>query len=299
MTMPNFILIGAQKSGTTAIAHYLAQHPQVFMSPIKEPGFFDFEGEPPGFKGPGDQELYSSIVTNLGGYSKLFEHASDEVAIGEATTWYLYSQKAPGRIKHYIPNVKLIAVLRNPIDRAYSAYMHAVRDNRESLDFIDALKIEEKRISDNWEYLWHYSKIGYYSEQLQRYFSEFDQEQLRFYLFEDLNENPESLLRSIFHFLDVDQEFMPAEFKHLNVSGKKRSRFIDRLLKDSSPVKQVMKPLMPTGLRRSLASKVRSLNLQKIECPPEARVHLRNVFKEDILRVQEMIGRDLSHWLKV
>ncbi|NER78126.1 MAG: sulfotransferase domain-containing protein [Leptolyngbya sp. SIO1D8] len=299
MKLPNFLLIGAQKAGTTSLSHYLSQHPQIYMSPTKEPGFFDFENQPPNFKGPGDQELYSSVVTTLEDYVELFDSVEHESAIGEATTWYLYSKRAPERIKHHIPDVKLIAVLRNPVDRAYSGFMHAVRDNRENLSFSDALALEEQRINDNWEYLWRYQTMGFYAEQLERYFAIFKPEQIRIYLHEDLCENPTGLLQDIFPFLGVSQDHLPEVFTRLNISGKTKSKLLDGLLQDSNPIKQFAKPFFPSKLRKQLANRVRTLNAIKHECPINVRLQLIETYQEDILRVQKLIGRDLSHWLEV
>lgn len=295
--MPNFVLIGAQKAGTTAIAHYLSQHPQIYMSPMKEPGFFDFEGCPPNFKGPSDQDLYSHIITDLNHYLMLFDGVTDEVAIGEATTWYLRSPKAADRIHHYIPDAKLIAILRNPVDRAFSAYMHAVRDDREWLDFPTALNHENKRIDDNWEYLWQYRLNGLYSEQLSYYFSKFHKDQFRIYLYEDLCQDPKQLIRDIFSFLEVSDEYIPSVFSRLNISGKPKIKLLDNLLEETSLVKRTLKPLLPKTFRKQIANRLRMMNTEKKECPPEIRQELIAFFRDDILRTQQLIGRDLSNWL--
>ncbi|MEM9809466.1 MAG: sulfotransferase domain-containing protein, partial [Cyanobacteria bacterium P01_D01_bin.56] len=267
------------------------------MSPIKEPGFFDFEGTPPNFQGPGDQELYSSVVTTLEDYSELFSQTSGEIALGEATTWYLYSKQAPKRIKYYIPDAKLIVLLRNPVERAYSGFMHAVRDKREFLDFAEALVAEDQRIANNWEYIWRYQQIGFYGEQLERYFTEFSQEQIRVYLYEDLCDDPDSLLRDIFQFLGVDENHTPEVFTRLNISGKKRSGLIDELLKDTNPIKKIGKLFLPSQIRKKIADNVRAFNYVKSECSLEVRLKLLHLYKEDIMKVQDLIGRDLSSWL--
>ena len=297
MHLPNFVLIGAQKAGTTAIAHYLAQHPQIYMSSMKEPGFFDFEDHPPNFKGPQDQSLYTSVISKFDDYVKLFDAVTDEIAIGEATTWYLYSKRAPHRIKHYIPEAKLIVILRNPVDRAFSAYMHAIRDEREHLDFKAALEAENQRIAEGWEYLWHYKTISQYSQQLNNYFSIFNPNQIRIYLYEDLCNQPEALLEDIFDYLGVDQTFKPQVFTRLNISGKKKSLAIDELLKDKHPLKRFLKPLLPVKLRKQMANRVRILNSSRSECPQVIKRKLIEDLREDILTLQNLIDRDLSHWL--
>lgn len=142
MTMPNFLIVGAQKAGTTSLHYYLKQHPQIYMRPRKEPHFF--EGMHWDFYRPGRIML---AVTDLADYQALFEGVTDEKAIGEASASYLYSPKAPTLIKRSIPDARLIAILRNPPDRAYSNFLHCVRGGRESIvDFAEALRVEEERI---------------------------------------------------------------------------------------------------------------------------------------------------------
>src|SRR5918998_2242905 len=128
MTMPNFLLIGAMKAGTTAFYQLLDKHPQVYMSPNKEPNFFAFEGEKLDFRAPSDIEgLNRHAVTEIEEYQALFDGVSGEKAIGEASHWYMYKPEASGRIKHHLPEAKLIAVLRDPAERAYSEFLHFVR----------------------------------------------------------------------------------------------------------------------------------------------------------------------------
>ena len=123
MTMPNFLIIGAMRAGTTSLYHYLKQHPQVYMSPVKEPRFFALEGEKPDPGRPTDERLMNHSITDIEAYRALFQAVSKETAIGEASPLYLYSPKAPERIRHYIPDAKLIAVLRDPVERAYSHFL--------------------------------------------------------------------------------------------------------------------------------------------------------------------------------
>ncbi|NET04135.1 MAG: sulfotransferase [Symploca sp. SIO2B6] len=300
MIMPNFLIIGAQKAGTTSLYHYLDQHPQIYMSPEKEPGFFDFEGEKINFCGPGDQDVYSHVSTSIEAYSRLFKDAANKIAIGEATTWYLYSQKAPECIKHYIPDVKLIVILRNPVDRAYSSFMHAIRDSREPLsDFTQALLEEEVRIKNNWEYLWRYQDMGFYSVQLKRYFEKFDHSQIKIYLYEDLNTNPKELLRDIFRFLGVDETHIPEVFTRLNISGPRKNKTLDAFLRDKNPVKNFLKPFFPVGVRKRVANYLRTNNFVKSQCPLDVRRELIEVFRKDIFELQNLIQRDLSPWLEV
>ena len=301
MIMPNFLLIGAQKAGTTALHYYLKEHPQIYMSPIKEPGFFDFEGQKPSFIGPGDQELYEHVPTDIESYCQLFQGVSDEIAIGEATTWYLYSSRAPKRIKHYIPDVKLIVILRNPVDRAYSAFMHAVRDGRELItDFPQALKQEEIRINQNWEYIWHYKQMGFYYVQLKRYFELFDRSQIKVCLYEDLKDNPVALTQDICQFLNIDQTLISGSPPRRNVSGFAKNKLLDHFLKKQNAqwLKTPFKLFLSPKMRENIVVNLKNRNRTKPQIPPVIKIQLAEMYREDILQLQELIERDLSIWLE-
>ncbi|MDB9526430.1 sulfotransferase [Oscillatoria sp. CS-180] len=298
MVLPNFLIIGAQKAGTTALARHMSRHPQIFVSEIKEPGFFDFEGESPKFAGPRDLELYSHIITDFKAYQQLFSNVSDEVAIGEATTWYLYSTKAPERIYHYLPNVKLIVILRDPVERAYSAFMHAIRDERETIsDFELALQREEERCANNWEYLWRYTQMGFYSVQLERYFNLFGQDQIRIYLYEDLKNETSKLLSNICEFLEVDDSIVTTSIGRRNVSGTPKNKLIHDFLSKPNLIKKSLRPLLSEKLRSQVKISLNNRNRVKEEMPQRARVSLRKLYREDILKLQDMLNRDLSNWL--
>ncbi len=301
MIMPNFLLIGAQKAGTTALSHYMKQHSQIYISPIKEPGFFDFEGQKPNFLGPGDRELFSHVSTDIESYRRLFQGVSNEIAIGEATTWYLYSSRAPERIQYYIPNVKLIVILRNPVDRAYSAYLHVIRDGRELItDFAQALLEEETRINQNWEYLWHYKQMGFYYAQLKRYFDLFNKNQIRVYLYEDLKDNPVALMQDICRFLNVDETLITGSPPRRNVSGIPKNKFLDYLLKKQNFkwLKTPFKLFLSSKMRENIIVNLNNKNLIKPQISPAARIQLAKMYREDILKLQELIERDLSSWLE-
>ncbi|MEM8722820.1 MAG: sulfotransferase [Cyanobacteria bacterium P01_G01_bin.39] len=301
MTMPNFLLIGAQKAGTTALSYYLKEHPQVYMSPIKEPGFFDFEGQKPNFIGPGDQELFEHVPTDIESYRLLFQAVTDEVAIGEATTWYLYSSRAPEQIQQYIPDVKLIVILRNPVDRAYSAFMHTIRDGREPIiDFAQALEEEETRINQNWEYLWHYKQMGFYYGQLKRYYELFDRSQIKVYLYEDLKDNPVALMQDVCQFLNIDQTLVSGSPPRRNVSGFAKNKLLDNFLdkQNFKWLKTPFKLFLSSKMRENIIVSLKNKNRVKPPMSPEVKIQLTEMYRNDILKLQELIELDLSSWLK-
>ena len=305
--MPNFLIVGAQKAGTTALYQYLKQHPEVYMSPVKEPHFFAFEGRDLDFRGPRDWEVLGHMVVgDEGDYRELFVGASGEKARGEASAMYLYMEEAVGGILRHAPDAKLVAVLRNPADRAYSSFLHMMRDGREPIpDFGRVLAAEEDRIRENWSPIWHYRRMGFYHEQISRYRDAFGPDGMRVYLYEDLEKNPEGILRDIHEFTGVDPSFVPDVSVRYNVSGvpkSKRLHALHRFLLRPNPVKAALKPLFPKKLRRRMVegslNTLRNRNLAKPPFPEEVRRDLVEGYGEDISKLEALLGRDLSGWLR-
>jgi hypothetical protein len=296
MVMPNFFIIGAMKAGTTSIYHYLGEHPEIFMSPRKEPNFFAFEDRV-SFSGPGDSQL--TWVASLNSYRSLFEGALHEKAVGEASTLYLYSPTSAARIREHLPHARFIAILRDPVDRAYSNYLHWFRRGSEPLaDFSEAIRSEEKRVRENWSPGWHYVRKGFYHRQLTRYAEVFPRSRMMVRLYDDLVADPLGLMRDIFRFLEVDDGFVPDVSRRYNTGRMPRSTLLHRLLVRPHALRSLLKPLLPKTLRRRWATILRERNLQT---PPplsaELRAELQNVYREDIVQLQDLIRRDLSRWL--
>lgn len=299
--MPNFLIIGAAKSGTTSLHYYMDQHPEIYMSPRKDTFFFNFDGRQPDYGGPGDNEWYRDFaVIDRNEYEALFEGVTDEKAVGEACAKYLYDPQAAKRIHDYIPDTKLIAILRNPVDRAFSSYMQQIRDGLETVDdFGEALKLEASRIRQNWRPIWHYRTRGLYYGQLQTYLRLFGSAQIRIYLYEDLMHNPLSMLKELFQFLGVDDQFTPDTSMRHNVSGIPRSRLLRNLIMKPNRLKSVVKPLLPRNIRSGIKSALtaNSINMKKPEILTETRAKLTDAYRNDVLKVQSLIQRDLSSWL--
>lgn len=298
MRLPNFLIIGAHKGGTTSLYHYLKQHPQVFMSSQKEPRFFALEGDPLDYRGPNDPASRCDRAT-LAAYAELFEGVSSEAAIGEASTLYLYHERAPGRILHYVPDAKLIAVLRDPVDRAYSNFVYGRRDGFEPLeDFRDALASEDERVVQRWGPLWHYKRKGFYARQLRRYYGLFDASQIRVFLYDDLRLDPMQVTKEMFAFLGVRDDFRPDVSTRHNVSGIPRRAGLHRFLTGRNALRSAVGALLPREVRARISNSIQRRNLvEAAPLAPDLREELRELFREDVLELQEMIGRDLSAWL--
>ena len=312
MPMPNFLIIGVAKSGTTSLYRCLEQHPQVFMSHSKEPSFFAFEGEGLNSRRPGDRWVARYAITDIESYQALFQGVLGETAIGEGSNAYLYSARAPQRIRHYVPEMKLIAILRHPVERAYSAYLMCVHQGREPCqNFAEAVRAEEARIRDSWSPMWHYVRGGLYSKHLKHYFDLFDLQQIRVYLLDDFKVDPVSVLRDAFRFLCVDETFVPDVPVKYTVGGVPKNKLVHALLSPllllvarPNPVKAALKQLLPAGAgpHAGMLKRLRNLEWRNMVKPPplspELRRELLEVYREDILRLQDMIGRDLSAWLE-
>lgn len=297
MTKPNFLIIGAAKAGTTAIHNYLKQHPQVYMCPVKEPMFFAFEGEKLNFKGSRSQNINNSI-TNYEDYKALFSDAATQKAIGESSPIYLYSEKAPERISHYLPDAKLIVILRNPIERAYSHYLMLVRNGVEKPNqFIQAIQNEGERDKNRLLPAIPYISGGFYYSQLSRYFDRFGVDQIKIYLYEDLVADSTALLKDIFKFIDVSPDFEPDVSTKHNVSGVPKNRLLKSLVDENNLIKSVAKSLFPDSFRKEMSSKINKFNLDKPSIPPEARSLLKSTYQQEVLNLQNLIHRDLSFWL--
>jgi hypothetical protein len=295
VTLPNFLIIGAQKAGTTSVYEYLSQHPDLFMSTPKEPHFFTYMGGNTPIGGHSNP-LYKPQrrITDPMEYERLFDTAGSAVAIGEASPSYLYSPEAPTRIANMIPNVKLIAILRQPADRAFSNFQFNRRSGQEPLESFDAaMAAEDQRVADGWGYAWHYRRKGLYGEQLARYQARFGPEQLRVVLHDDLVRDPAGFVRDLFRFLGVRDDFVPDMTISSNVSGVPRSRVLGTILRPALMVHRYWSPLVPPGMRQALRSRL----LTKPKMTPETRAQLTESYRDDIVRTGEMIGRDLGRWL--
>lgn len=191
MTLPNFVVIGAAKSGTTSLREYLDQHPEVFITKRGEPSFFAHEGEQLTFCGPGDEDWTHSFVTELPDYERLFDGAASFKAIGEISPRYLFFEKSAWRIAKYIPHARIIAILRHPVDRAYSHFlMNKGRNCEPALNLSVAMVQEDKRAARGWGWDWRYVGAGQYYENSSRFYERFPKDRIKVLLYDDYRDNP-------------------------------------------------------------------------------------------------------------
>lgn len=301
---PNFFIVGAAKSGTTSLFHYLKQHPEIFLPNTKE-NFFFAELRKNTFTGVGN--FYGdNIVEKWDDYLKLFRGIKSEIAIGEACVGYLYFyEKTIKNMKKYLSYFpKIIILLRNPVERAFSNYSHHVRDGIENLSFEKVInrQIIEQRADQNYWWGFDYIKVGLYYSQVKAYVSTFGKENVRIYLHEDLNEAPTQVLKDIFKFLKVDESFNPDTKTKYNISGIPKSKKLqDFLLGHDSSFKKLVRPIAFKLIGKEKTEKIVNSfwnkNLKRLNIDPEIKCKLSELYREDILKLQNLINRDLSSWL--
>lgn len=299
MALPDFLLLGAPKAGTTALHVALARHPDVCMSGIKEPKFFLVDGEPPSGGGPGDAKTYSEYVWRREDYEALWDDAAPGQLLGESTTLYLGDPKAHQRIRDVIPDAKLVAVLRDPVDRAHSNWSHLRSAGLEhEHDFPRACMLGERRVADGWGPFWNYLELGRYGSQLEHLYSVFPKEQVLVLMYRDLREHPAEALDQVCAFLGLPVghvEELPSE----NVTAHADNGFINQTLRKVvqgaherggvlSPIHRAVESLAVKALQRE--QQVRPAMSY------EERRLLIPHFMEDIARLERITGRSFSHW---
>lgn len=304
--LPNFMIIGAGKSGTTALYEYLSEHPDVFMSPVKETNFFALEGDKliDPKDDPEQMYHYPWSITNWDEYVNLYNGVTTEKAIGEVSPMYLYSEEAAFRIKQRLPDVKLIVILRNPVDRLYSRFMHLARENRKPTSrFEDAL--ERGNI---WWRRNDLVKEGFYHNHLKKYFQLFEPSQIKVILYDDLKSDPLRVIQNIYDFIGVDGWFEPDLNAEYNVSGLIKNPVIDKFIGQKSVIKELAKRVTPKFTEaitsnqqlRKWVNQLRRKNLTKVPIPNGIRnAMIQSIYGEDINSLQSLINRDLTSWLKL
>ena len=289
MVLPTFFLAGAPKSGTTSLYAHLGKHPEVYVSTVKEPHFFTAAHD--GWPKWGVQTMEE--------YAALFEGGQECAVRGEGSTWYLYSPHAADAIHRAVPDARFILSLRNPIERAYSAWAYNVEKGWETeLTFEEALAKEEGRMREAGFWDRHYVHAGLYSEQVRRYVQRFSSDLVHVILSEDLRRNPDRVLAKMYDFLDVDASYVSDQTAEVH----NRSRFpryskLNRLLKNDR-LRAAM-GLMPSGLVKKIKGVVGRANTK--ERPPisdSTRRMLAGRFRDDVHRLEEIVGMDLhDRWL--
>ena len=267
MPLPNFIIFGAIKSGTGALFQYLNHHPQIYMSLEKEPRFFSNNSK--------------NHKESIDEYMQFFSGVKNEKAIGEASSNYINSAAAPIRIKETIPNVKLIASLRNPVDRAYAHYRMAVKKTK-NINFANMRSGKAQG--------WAITSLYY--EQLRGYYKLFEKNQIKILIFEHWTVDVSNTLKEIYSFLGIDETYSINSGIHY-APGEVTWPGVHR----NSLLKRV-KPYLPEVLLLHINKTKRKLSPRWPPLPDELKKDMQKWYSDDILKLQSLINKDLSIWLK-
>lgn len=287
MSPPDFLVIGAYKSGSTALHEALRAHPQVFVPAQKGPSFFAYDGvEEP------DRPLPPGTVRRWEDYLALFDPAPAGAVRGEVSPEYLANPRAAGRIRERVPDARLVAILRNPVERAFSDYLMYVRDGLEpETDFGSALDAQEERRRAAAP-TGYYVETGFYGRQLRPYFEAFPRERIQVHLFEDFAADPDAVLRSLFAFLAVDPALGEIPERAVNVSGVPRNALVAAAVRGG----RRFAPLLPAAVRRR-AKAALARGLDRPALTPEDRSRLVELYREDVAELERLLERPLDRWL--
>ena len=296
MRLPNFLVIGAPKCGTTSLFYYLRQHPDIYLPLRKELHYFAYSQLRERSFGPGDEAVLLSLCATWKDYKNHYKQAGLQPAVGEVSPSYLYYSDVSGRIQAELGEVKIIVILRDPVEKAYSQYMHMIRERREPLGFYEALQAEGVRRENKWSDIWSYAESSLYSNRLQKYISVFGRENVKALLFEDLANHPQKVLADVFRFLGIDTSFLCDTTKVYNRTGKPRSGLIADFLAKPNNVKTLVKRMVPERIRIPLRLALLDWNTgDKTAMDQRSSEYLRNYFAEDVRKLESMLAISL-HW---
>jgi len=294
---PNFFVVGAAKSGTTAICEYLARHPDIYIPPEKELNFFGT-----------DMALRTPRQTWEEYLNLYFSAAGDAARLGDGSIWYLYTRRAAEQIKERVPEARIVIMLRQPVSMLYSIHAQLVYNGNETVEsFEQALALEHERrqgrsLPDSVTFpeQLYYRAIADYAPQVQRYFDVFSRDRVRVILFDDFREDTAKSYRQTLEFLGVDASFTTS-FEVINAAKKVRFRPLQNfLLRPPAPVRWVTRHLVP-GFhdRNALRRRLLAANASKLERPPldpETRQRLLAELLPSIEQLEQLLGRSLSGW---
>jgi hypothetical protein len=297
-TKLDFFIAGAAKSGTTALYDSLQSHPQIFLPLKKEPHYYLSQKLKNMVNGPFDKEITKTMyIDNVEQYNSLFSDAEGTQILGEGSTTYLYDREACEAIKNKHPRAKVVIMLRNPIERAYSAFSHMHRDNREETDsFLNALNLEESRIKLGWMPIWHYKNMGFYSEQVATYLSTFGKENVHIMLFERYIRNIDSEIINLLNFLNVDSSIKVNKVIS-NESNTPKNKYLHSFLKKNNFVKSLCKPFISANVRKKLIHQAYKFNKGgKIKLNESDRTSLVSTYASDVAELKLLLNDRIEEW---
>ena len=300
---PDFLVIGAPKAGTTALHAALAQHPQVFTSTPKEPKYWLCDdAPPPAWRGPGDAHSQQEWIWRRDEYERLFAAAQPHQVRGESTPFYLWSRGAHRRLADSLPDVRLITVVRDPIDRAYSNWMHLWSDGLEpEAVFVRAFGRQDERVTAGWAPFWRYRELGLYGEQLEHLFKHVDRERVLVLRYRDVIDEPVATVDRACRFLGIEEghvDTIPRDNSRTFVEPGWRPTLLGPAVRGGAWLGQFAPPQV---WRRASVPLVGLLSGSGESHRPHLdsaqRKRLLPAFADDIALLARLTGEDFDDWL--
>ncbi|MEX1670636.1 sulfotransferase [Zhongshania guokunii] len=295
--MPNFFVVGAPKAGTTSLYGYLRLHPDVYLPDTKELHYFSHQELLEHDKGPGDKSALQDICRSMYEYKSHYRSNKVYKSVGDISPSYLFYHGAAAEISAICPSAKIIIMLRNPAEKAYSQYCHLVRSGREVLTFRDGLESEGDRVRAKWNDMWHYVSGSRYLEAVNKYLDVFGRNNVKIVYFEEFTTNTSEVMRDICDFLEIGSTY-DLGTGHVHNKGMGAMRFgkVVKMVTENRLLRVILTK-MPTGIESMVKNAIKPLVFKsKDTIEPSIRNEIIEALREEIMLVEKVVGRK-SYWI--
>jgi Sulfotransferase family len=300
MTGPTFLVVGGARCGTTGLVEGLRTNPRVFVTDPKEPHYFALHRRGAHFTAPGDQHTINRVsVTDRDAYLALYPDRYDYLALGDASvsTMYYFEDSLP-EVVAMNPAMRLVVLLREPVDRAFSAHQYMRARGLEPVeDFLDAVGLEPERRDAGWHHIWHYTAMSRYADAIAALQAAVPPQQLKICFYDDLNSDFAALLREVFDFLGVPVSGdAGADIPRVNISGQPRYKAAHAVI-GAITANERLRSTLKRSTSYRFRERVRRAMLTSSGVPAAARAELAPLFEDDLSRVRALLDQPLPTWL--
>lgn len=278
---PDFLVIGAAKAGTTALFKAIGLHPRIFSPKVKEPRFFAFAESPPAFKGPNGADNSRRVISSTAAYLTLFADCPPANLSYEASNEYLANERASAMAARHVPSARLIVMLRHPVERAFSHFLHLKAEGLEPCrSFEEAWEACDQRIAAGWRPVYNYRDRGFYGAQLSRWMESFPQEQFMVLFYEDWRDRPAEVLERVWQHIGLDPVESPVITKENVSSRQPRWPWLHRHMVDlENPIRLLAQRTLPLWVRDAITAVSSAINLKPgPKLDPELRTRLARTY---------------------
>ena len=281
---PNFFIVGGSKCGTTNMSYHLMEHEKIFMPDLNEPYYFCRLDVPNDFK-------RDSMIWDKKKYLDLFKNANKHQRVGEATSTYLHCPNAANDIKNQFPDSKIIILIRNPIERAHSAYFSYQFMHPDKRSFPEMIIDHENKIKNNEFFLYSILDPGFYSKHIKKYQDVFPEEQLKIIVFEDYVKNTKKIVESVLEFLNIDKKI---EFKEQKKGAYRvpKNKISGRLL-ENKKFRSVATKIIPTVYRQKMGDKFLLNQTSKPKMTNNDIQKLKNIYHNEVIELEKLLNLKL------